>query len=136
MQLDSAARVFTTVLQGLLCSRGAEYKETSHGSIKKFNGIWENTFEDLDLYLMHVISYLQETNDMRESSFFQSAESLEDILQPFVFHLSFIVRIQISKDLYLVKLPLNCNRRHREILAVQNSGKLISIVALHKFVLC
>lgn len=80
MQLDSAARVFTTLLQSLLC-RGAQYKETSHGFIKKIDGIWENTFEDLDLYLMHVISCLQETNDMRESSFFQSAGSLEDILQ-------------------------------------------------------
>lgn len=92
MQLDSAARVFTTLLQSLLC-RGAQYKETSHGFIKKIDGIWENTFEDLDLYLMHVISYLQETNDMRESSFFQSAGSLEDILQPFIFHFSFILRI-------------------------------------------
>lgn len=98
MQLDSAVRVFTTLLQSLPC-REAQYKETSHGSIKKIDGIWENTFEDLDLYLMHVISYLQETNDMRESSFFQSADSLEDILQPFIFHFSFVVRIQVSEDL-------------------------------------
>lgn len=67
--------------------------------MKKTDGIWENTFEDLDLYLMHVISYLQETNDMRESGFFLSAESLEDILQPFIFHFSFVLRIQVSKDL-------------------------------------
>lgn len=67
--------------------------------MKKIDGIWENTFEDLDLYLMRVISYLQETNDMRESGFFLSAESLEDILQPFIFHFSFVLRIQVSKDL-------------------------------------
>lgn len=67
--------------------------------MKKIDGIWENTFEDLDLYLMHVISYLQETNDMRESGFLLSAESLEDILQPFIFHFSFVLRIQVSKDL-------------------------------------
>lgn len=98
MQLDSAPRVFTTFLQSLLC-REAQYKENSHGFIKKIDGIWENRFEDLDLYLMHVIRYLQETSDMRESSFFQSAESLEDTLPPFIFHFSFILRIQVSKDL-------------------------------------
>lgn len=60
---------------------------------------WQNTFGDLDLYLMHVIIYLQETKDTRESSFFLSAESSKDILQHFIFHFFFVLKIQASKDL-------------------------------------
>lgn len=37
-------------------------------------GSWQNSLWDLDLYLMRIIIYLQETKDMRKSSFFLSAE--------------------------------------------------------------
>lgn len=59
---------------------------------------WQNTFGDLDLYLMNVIIYLQETNDMRESSFFMSAECSKDVLPHFISHFFPVLKIQVSKD--------------------------------------
>lgn len=48
---------------------------------------------------MHVIICLQETKGTRESSCFLSAESSEDILQHFIFHFFFVLKIQVSRDL-------------------------------------
>lgn len=50
---------------------------------------------------MHAIAYLQEEKDMRERCFFLSVEFLKDILKHFIFHLVFVLKIWVSKDLPL-----------------------------------